>query len=685
MRLLRTDTIELQEFPDDATPQYAILSHTWGAEEVSLQDMQQADRSFISDKKGYLKIVHCCAFSKSEGFDYVWIDTCCIDKTSSAELSEAINSMFMWYESAEICYAYLADVVGLDFPDAKSDSDSEFVKSRWFTRGWTLQELIAPSAVVFLNKFWGVLGTRESLSETIFACTGIPKDLLHGTRALETFSVAQRMSWAAGRNTTRIEDRAYSLLGIFGIYMPLIYGEKETAFIRLQEEVMRILDDHSLFAWKSADTRGGVFATSPDAFRDAGNIITTPSTSSSLPVLSSRGIHLELRFKGVAGNGLGVIILNCRHTGDRGIPIGIYVKDVDLTMTNFERAQPEQLASLEVLRPTELAIRKICIRKGRVMRVRQKPGDQQPTDPDSGTAPRVPPAKGLAAYPTLVEAALNGYDGYIWLQLTRPEFEASLTEATMQEALISAITRGYQPVVRVLLSRDETKGDVWDADGVTLLTRAVQCGRPGVVQELLNSGKFSPDLADLKTGRKPLSMAVSYKRPAIVRLLLDSGADFRAMDAERRTPLSRAAGLGDLATVQLLLAARAEVDKRDGTGRTPLSWAADRGNLEVVKLLIRSGADCNGKDNGGFDNLSPFLRAVREGHAEVVQFMIEWGADLNARDAKGRTPLQLAEKRGQGNVIEILAVYCETPPQDSNKDEDQEGGGKGLFKRLLKR
>ena len=163
-------------------------------------------------------------------------DLCCIDKTSSAELSEAINSMYRWYQESGVCYAYLADVP----PNA-------FSKSRWFTRGWTLQELIAPSTVIFLDQKWQEIGTKSSLQRVISEITGIPTDILLGGD-LEDASIAQRMSWASKRETTRVEDAAYCLMGIFSIHMPMLYGEGERAFIRLQEEIMRVSDDHSLFA-----------------------------------------------------------------------------------------------------------------------------------------------------------------------------------------------------------------------------------------------------------------------------------------------------------------------------------------------------------------------------------------------------------------------------------------------------
>lgn len=288
MRLLNTGNFEIEEFTDYNVPQYAILSHTWEKGEVTFQDMNGAD---AKNKNGYTKLEQCCSVAKDNGFQYVWIDTCCIDETSSAELSEAINSMYRWYQEAEVCYAYLAD----------TQTKDEVSKSRWFTRGFTLQELIAPSNLIFFNEKWEKLGEKAELRQDVSDCTGIPVSILSGEDDLEAFSLAQRMSWAAKRETSRVEDRAYCLMGIFGVNMPLIYGERETAFIRLQEEIMRISDDHSLFAWRSPDNRGGLPATSPIAFINSYNIVQfNPFDTSDNPLtVSARGIHLDLRFIGI--------------------------------------------------------------------------------------------------------------------------------------------------------------------------------------------------------------------------------------------------------------------------------------------------------------------------------------------------------------------------------------------------
>ena len=129
--------------------------------------------------------------------------------------------MFRWYRDAVECYAYLEDVQ-LE-PGAPEYSYFEAIRwSRWFTRGWTLQELLAPSALLFLDHDWSEIGTKSSLNRTISAITGIPRSVLLLEKGFESFSVAQRMSWAARRATTRVEDLVYCLLGLFDISMPCI-------------------------------------------------------------------------------------------------------------------------------------------------------------------------------------------------------------------------------------------------------------------------------------------------------------------------------------------------------------------------------------------------------------------------------------------------------------------------------
>ncbi|KAK3351101.1 heterokaryon incompatibility protein-domain-containing protein, partial [Neurospora tetraspora] len=278
MQLLNVHTLRLTTFYDQDVPRYAILSHTWEDEEILYGDICDPEKPFPQHKKGFFKVKHSCEQAACDEFDWIWIDTCCIDKSSSAELSEAINSMFRWYNDSAVCYAYISDVV-------KTDAQSvRFVDSRWFTRGWTLQELIAPKRVVFFDARWERIGWRqhESLANEIAEATGIPSDLLErrntqlpGTdlRAkLDRYSVAQRFSWASKRSTKRVEDEAYCLLGIFGVNMPLLYGEGPKAFFRFQQEILRTTDDQSILAFQHTSNSNNLLAESPRDYTVSGGI-----------------------------------------------------------------------------------------------------------------------------------------------------------------------------------------------------------------------------------------------------------------------------------------------------------------------------------------------------------------------------------------------------------------------------
>ncbi|KAL8710650.1 MAG: hypothetical protein Q9220_004874 [cf. Caloplaca sp. 1 TL-2023] len=245
MRLLLNQghtSLGLVEFDDNNIPRYAVLSHTWGAdkEEVSFKDMIEG---IGKDKAGYSKIQFCKRQAAADGIQHLWVDTCCIDKSSTMEVSEAINSMFRWYRNAAECYVYLSDVSKGEQPAAIQSSPAAWQRflqgSRWFSRGWTLQELVAPDSVRFFSREGHQVGCKRSLEQPIHEITSIAAEALRGA-PLTDFQVGERMSWAEHRNTRRPEDKAYSLLGIFNIHMPLLYGEgREKAFIRLQEEIER--------------------------------------------------------------------------------------------------------------------------------------------------------------------------------------------------------------------------------------------------------------------------------------------------------------------------------------------------------------------------------------------------------------------------------------------------------------
>ncbi|KAF2500403.1 HET-domain-containing protein, partial [Lophium mytilinum] len=247
MRLLNVDTLELKTFYNrKKRPPYAILSHTWDDNEISFEDMKSLHT--VRGLAGFSKVEGCCRIARERGHQWVWIVTLCIDKSSSSELSEAINSMFRWYKEAKECYAYLVDVDWF----RPNNVFSAFSRSRWFTRGWTLQELIAPEFLLFYSQDWKLISERHAIAADLAYITSIHKKFLsrHTLHDLGEASTAEKMSWASGRETEREEDMSYCLMGLFGVNMPLLYGEGgERAFLRLQEEILKRSEDHTIFCW----------------------------------------------------------------------------------------------------------------------------------------------------------------------------------------------------------------------------------------------------------------------------------------------------------------------------------------------------------------------------------------------------------------------------------------------------
>lgn len=363
MRLIdcRDGSLRMQEFIGSPPIPFAILSHTWDSEEVSFQAFN--DIATRTAAKGWTKIESTCREAQRCGFDYVWIDSCCIDKTNNAELSESINSMFQWYSEADLCLVYLAD---FDANATDSELDTMLRRARWFSRGWTMQEIIAARAANFYDGSWCQFGTRRSLSRVLASITNIDKevftpplppqglDALDIRDLLDAIPVGRRMSWAAGRQTTRPEDVAYCLLGLFQINMPMLYGEGgERAFIRLQEEIMRDSNDLSLFAWRSTDSpeSRGILARSPDEFGGLSglklerDIKFNPDFS-----MSNKGLRIKTSLEPCANRRVGEIMmpLYCYDENDNEIRvgyvprIGVYLMHIGASV--YVRTSPGELA-----------------------------------------------------------------------------------------------------------------------------------------------------------------------------------------------------------------------------------------------------------------------------------------------------------------------------------------------------
>ncbi|KAI1323162.1 HET-domain-containing protein [Xylariaceae sp. FL0255] len=308
MRLLNTWTFEVEYIPESRIQlePYAILSHRWlgDDEEIKFQDIHKYSYALQSGERPFVlpqldKIRGACDVARGKALRWLWMDTCCIDKTDTREYAEAINSMFRWYRDAKLCITYLSDVqnkyrrssLGRDiFRGSPGQRDRV---STWFSRGWTLQELLAPSELEFYDMDWNFIGTKRELASAIAEVTSISPPILTGQIPLSNASIAQKMSWMSGRQTTHPEDMAYSMIGIFNITMPFIYGESGArAFRRLQEILLASPSmDESLFAWRMpskalhsgkdkatlADSdweqvEWGLLADSPDWFAGSGDI-----------------------------------------------------------------------------------------------------------------------------------------------------------------------------------------------------------------------------------------------------------------------------------------------------------------------------------------------------------------------------------------------------------------------------
>ncbi|KAI0536367.1 ankyrin repeat-containing protein [Xylaria digitata] len=599
MRFLNTPKIEICEFRHDEIPSYAILSHTWEEEEVTFQDIEGARGE---SKKGYRKIKNCCSIASASGFEYVWIDTCCIDKTSSAELSEAINSMYRWYEEAEICYAYLADV-----PPGTAVTD-KFQESRWFTR------------VLFLDSDWQKIGDKSGLKHLIYRIAGIPDNFLLGDD-LGYASVAQRMSWAAKRETTRIEDIAHCPTGMFGIYMPMIYGEGERAFIRLQEEILRTTNDYSLFAWRSTEDNSGIFATSPAAFDISGSIIQTSpfSNMSSPPTVTSRGIRLSLQFKDSGQLGSGLAILDCTEIGQENKRFAIHLKDLFLTKQDFIREKSLILELLD-LKDIKYPLIDMYIRQWRPKRNK----------------------RGEAVSKQTLE----------WFRLLL--FQDNTNTKT---TLSYAAKRGYDAVVKLLLDTQKIDVDVKDENGATALLLLKKAANPYSKDSYghtplfyAEENKYSGELESIYKIYLQTPFAVGARNGDLkakdefgqtrLALAAKNGHDAVTSSCNGKTPLSWAAENGHKKVIKLLLERRAEVE------------AAENGHEEVVRLLLERGANVEGK---GWSHDTPLRRAARNNHKAVVGILLEKGAKHKA--GSRFNPSSRSEQKAISEVLKSMKWY----------------------------
>ena len=383
MHLLNTETYKIVNVAEEfrATPQYAILSHRWEEKELSFKTLDAAILKGPASPPPEVrlsaeKIKGTCARAKAQGYDFVWIDSCCIDRSSSEELRNAINSMFKWYREAAVCYTYLGDVTFSGRGERMFKNDLALRKKKgedsvWFERGWTLQELLAPRKMEFYDRTWKPMGTRDSLAQYVGTAARINPQYLtdSGNQSLQfrEASVATKMSWMAGRTTTQVEDIAYSLLGILDVYMTPLYGEGIKAFTRLQETLLTDVAafDESLFAWtlprlgelkcyrtyqnapegsiesipRFEQSRWGLLAPSPDCFRPPSDVVILRNN-----IVPRLGSGFQQTHQGVQ------ITLPLKETKNRWT--GADRKEIDLTL-NCWRAGDSEAATIQLSRDAQ--------------------------------------------------------------------------------------------------------------------------------------------------------------------------------------------------------------------------------------------------------------------------------------------------------------------------------------------
>ncbi|KAJ1323920.1 HET domain-containing protein [Microdochium nivale] len=347
MRLIETATWQLVQVTTPP-PRYAIFSHTWEEEEVLFEDMSNLPK--CKEKRGYAKLHGAVALAREAGFEYIWVDNCCIDKSSSAELSEAINSMFTWYRRSTICYVYLSDLYiateNRNPHGMPSRVGHELSRCRWMRRSWTLQELIAPEQVEFYAEDWTHIGNKRDvgLCFHLVGATRVSDWVLRDPDGYQSASVAQKMSWAAERQATREEDVAYSLFGLFDVSLAPLYGEGgESAFRRLQEEIIRRGSDDTILAWSTnkhhpagsetvVQDNCPVLAPSPKCFlhkKDIIHFLSPWAFDVDHMFLTPWGLQLKVPVIDHGGGSV-TAVLSSRYAGDFTAPLGVRLKRVKL-------------------------------------------------------------------------------------------------------------------------------------------------------------------------------------------------------------------------------------------------------------------------------------------------------------------------------------------------------------------
>ncbi|KAH8895440.1 HET-domain-containing protein [Thozetella sp. PMI_491] len=674
MRLLNVETFDTEEFFGKPIPPYTILSHTWGEDkdEISFSDVK-AGR--IKDPRARPeKLVGCCEQTKKDGLRYTWIDTCCIDKASAVELGEAINSMFKWYAKASLCYAYLSDVP----PDDRvQDSGSAFISSRWFTRGWTLQELLAPGELHFYSSAWSYLGTRSELSTTVQTITGIARPFLLGIASLHEASVAQRMSWAARRVTKRKEDIAYCLLGIFGVMMPMIYGEGDQSFIRLQEEIIKHAEDDSILAWgwncgntprarsendPATKPATSILATSPTDFAGCAHIVSRPHSYISLDISGGR---LRLQIPLVNQFGITRGLLNCGPDNDTNKFVGIpLARNASSSLPN-EKSQvgPSRQHWFYIEDPSQINLELVDVEpRARWQKARSIITTENPS-------PGGPTQRTLAKFRHRDQ---DSYDFIVLLEFGMPE---SNMEAKCHAMICSRDTTLAELAVALEDMEPSVFGETAAGNGLVQIRVHVTQG------PIVGQSMFTVKLTLCPTPQVTIDLTEELKwlrlQKQVTTILQEEARmtkiekTFRQVEEERNTEMEQTfQRLRDVEKRLRELTQEKEelTDKLVKSAKVADKMDRDKAEIQATRNELRDEMLGIKQDMGSISHSLVIIRAespeygqemllwaASEGRSSLVnQLLTEFRVDIESRDTNGSTPLYLAAYNGHYPVVQLL-------------------------------
>ncbi len=700
MRLLRVEpdakfSLIVDRFVPSDVPPYAILSHRWGPgnQEVTYRDLLNGLKD---GKSGFRKLQFCRDQAEKDGFEYFWVDSCCIDKSSSAEISESVNSMYKWYKGAQKCYVYFTDV-------SKTFSTSEieqstFQASKWFTRGWTLQELLAPRVVEFFSHEGHYLGDRVSLEKQINAATKISLRALRG-EDLFKFSVEEKKSWSESRSTTIEEDRAYALLGIFDVNMPLIYGEGyDRAFIRLQDEIDLHYSSPRIFGYgKCTDNMMISLSLLFCAAR------WTQEQRKCLQLLGSSGYQdskeqipdrlvgtchwflQDSRFQTWRDGPSSTLCL----AADEGCGKSVIAKSLidfvfpkAMSCSFFFRNDAQNNANTAVC----AFIHQLFL---------QKPSLIRHAMPEFLVI-RSQLSLSFDKLWNIFSSSILDLDEIICVidgfQACEKQ-SANLLLQAFESLLEKQRTSGTRhPIIRLFITRRSTNADKEYHPRVITLTDKNTSGLASdilqyiqwklalldfgwydrmnevemeiLAKEILSISRIDYfswiSVLDTIKGegydsKRVVFLAMENECAALIKLFLQLSISLNwgTTDGIDLSVLHVAAKKGNASIVQMLLEhGTMDIDAKDGHNQTPVFQAALHGHHEVVKLLLKGNANIELRDLGG---RTPLLVASGNGHESVVGLILENGTvDINDTNAKGYTALLLACKNGQESTAKLL-------------------------------